>query len=213
MDILNTSNINIVLNEFRFDYCRNCKNKECNGTDPLSCYHCKFFVDFCKDNGIRWEELRKIVNSGESDISEKENNTVGYPFLYDMFLPGAVDIMEKNDNIVPFPSVSDEKVKVKRTRAERRKNSFKKQNRKRKIAVQGNQYNPFKGYVDYDYVDGKLSPVGKYVKYIGKSNHQKYLKKQTNKRLRKRIIQDEEFGRKGNHYRKDSGVDFWWELT
>ena len=202
MDILNTSNIDIVLNEFRSDYCKNCGLDFCDGSDPLSCYQCKHFPDYLKDNGIKWDELRSAVNN--SKTLEK---------IYDEYIPGALDIMEKDDNIINLPLDNTGKVKIKRTRAIRRKNDFKKKIRKRKIALQGNEYNPFKGYVDYAYVDGRWEPVGKYVKYIGKSNHQKYLKKQTNKRLRKRIIQDEDFGKKGNHYRKDSGVDFWWELT
>lgn len=53
------------------------------------------------------------------------------------------------------------------------------------------------GYVDWDEVDGKWQPVGKYVKYPRNSNAQQYLKRCSSKAVRRR---KELF--RGNQYRK-----------
>ena len=147
--------------------------------------------------GGEWEEICEKYLKFSKFVSE-----------YD---PGALDLMNKNDDEQFVSNVPPKQTTKQRTRAYRRKVNFKKLKRKRKIALQGRSYNPFKGYVDYGYEDGRWVPTGKYVKYVGKSNGQRYLKKKTNKRLRKMSIHEEK-NIKGNRYRRESGVDYNWEL-
>ena len=77
--------------------------------------------------------------------------------------------------------------------------------RLRKIIEYGG-YNPYRGYVIHDFVDGQFVPVGKYIKYPRNSKAPQYLKRQTWHRVRR----CESLPPKGNHYRKI--FDFWWEL-
>lgn len=127
--------------------------------------------------------------------------------------PGVIDLIRKGDDDQKVIIIKEKK-HTPRTRAARRKNNFKKNKRKRIIALQGNSYNPIKGYVDHEYdkETGRWIPTGKYVKYTGKSNSQRYLKKKTNKRLRQIAVNEEDTGIKGNYYRRESKVDYWWEL-
>lgn len=66
-------------------------------------------------------------------------------------------------------------------------------------------YNPMAGYVDWDWVDGKWQPVGKYIKYPKNSNAQRHWKRYSNKIVRR---SKEVF--RGNQYRKC--FDYWWTL-
>lgn len=66
-------------------------------------------------------------------------------------------------------------------------------------------YNPMAGYVDWDWVDGKWQPVGKYIKYPKNSNAQRYWKRYSNK-----IVRRSKEVYRGNQYRKC--FDYWWTL-
>lgn len=80
-----------------------------------------------------------------------------------------------------------------------------KDKRLRKI-VTLRSYNPARGYVDWDFVNGDWQPVGKYVKYMKNSNTQKYLKRRSN-----RIVRRSDIPLKGNGYRKC--FDYWWFMS
>ena len=140
---------------------------------------------------------------------EKYNEFVKGVVKYD---PGALDLMEKNDDVQELKQPTKQTPRTVRGRAIRRKTEIKKQRKKKRIILQDNSYNPFRGYIEYGEENGQWKPVGKYIKYIGKSNGQRYLKKKTNKRIRRIPVDEERTGRKNNKYRKESGVDYWWEL-
>lgn len=165
---------------------------------------------FKKENCINCS-MNSLCFQG-ADWEELCERYIKFNKMVDIYEPGALDLMMKNDEYKEIKIKKSKKNKKQRTRALRRKNDFKKNERRKKIALQGNGYNPMRGYINYEYIDGKWVPVGKYVKYIGKSNGQRYLKNKTNKRLRKISIDEEEKGYKGNGYRRESGVDYWWEL-
>lgn len=90
-------------------------------------------------------------------------------------------------------------------RAYRRQQAKKKDKRLRSIIASGG-YKPMIGYIEYDLVDGVWKEVGNHIKYPRNSNAQRFLKRQSNKRVRryKGTIS------KGNSYRKL--LDYWWEL-
>lgn len=67
-------------------------------------------------------------------------------------------------------------------------------------------YVPNAGYVDWDFVSGEYVPTGKYIKYMKNSNCQKWLKRETSRRMRN----CKELPRKGNYYRRL--LDYWWVL-
>lgn len=72
-------------------------------------------------------------------------------------------------------------------RAYRRAMNAKKRNKR--VALASSRYSSIhSGYVDWDYVDGIWSPVGKYVKYSKNSNRQKFWKRYSNKIIRKGAI-------------------------
>lgn len=90
-------------------------------------------------------------------------------------------------------------------RAYRRYQAKKKDKRKRNIIDRGG-YKPMIGYIEYGFVDGKWEQVGNHIKYPRNSNRQQYLKRQSNKKVRryKGKIPN------GSAYRKL--FDYWWEL-
>ena len=90
-------------------------------------------------------------------------------------------------------------------RCYRRWMDTRKEKRLRKIIEYGG-YNPYRGYIDYDFVDGRWQPTGKYIKYMQNSRLRVYFKKQTAKRVRRQPC----ITGKGNYYRRV--FDFWWEL-
>lgn len=92
-----------------------------------------------------------------------------------------------------------------RNGAYRRAMKAKKDKKLRKIINEYTGYAPHIGYIDWDYVDGVWQPVGKYVKYPKNSAKQKFLKRQTNKKIRKSDI-----SHKGNDYRKH--YEYWWTM-
>ncbi len=61
------------------------------------------------------------------------------------------------------------------------------------------------GWIGWGWVEGKWEQVGKYIKYPGNSNAQRYLKKVSNKKVRKyKSIKS------GCAYRRL--FDYWWIL-
>ncbi len=90
-------------------------------------------------------------------------------------------------------------------RCYRRKMAVLKENRLRRIIEYGG-YNPYPGYVDHEFVDGRWQPTGKYIKYMHNNHLRVYFKKQTAKRMRRHPC----ITGKGNYYRRV--FDFWWEL-
>lgn len=90
-----------------------------------------------------------------------------------------------------------------RGQAYRRAMKRNKDKRLRKIITDYGGYNPHAGYIDYDMVDGKWQPSGTHIKYPRSSNMQKWLKKTSNRKVRRSEIPS-----KGNGYRKCS--EYWW---
>lgn len=95
--------------------------------------------------------------------------------------------------------------KRKTGRAYRRSCKNRKDKRKRNIIATGG-YKPTIGYIDYDLIDGRWVEVGNHVKYPKNSNAQRFLKKQSNKKVRKFHGDISN----GNAYRRL--FDYWWEL-
>ena len=95
--------------------------------------------------------------------------------------------------------------KRKTGRAYRRNRARHKDRRRRKIISLGG-YKPIVGYIDYDFVDGKWMETGNHIKYPRNSNAQRFLKRISNKKVR-RFNGDIS---NGNSYRKL--FDYWWEL-
>lgn len=89
--------------------------------------------------------------------------------------------------------------------AYRRSQKKKKDKRLRNIISSGG-YKPMIGYIDYGFVDGVWQEVGNHIKYPRNSNAQRFLKRQSNKRVRRYTGNIP----KGNSYRKL--LDYWWEL-
>ena len=81
-----------------------------------------------------------------------------------------------------------------------------KDRRLRKIILGDNWYNPYRGYIDYGFVDGVWQPTGNHVKYLKNSNRQRYLKKVSNRRVRR----CSDIPAKGNRYRRV--FDYWSNL-
>jgi hypothetical protein len=73
------------------------------------------------------------------------------------------------------------------------------------IEIINRRYIPWAGWIDWGEVDGKWVQTGKFVKYPKSSNTQRYLKKVSNKKVRK--AQDLKSGRS---YRKI--IEYWWIL-
>lgn len=90
-------------------------------------------------------------------------------------------------------------------RAYRRRKAKQKDDRLRSIIASGG-YKPMIGFIDYGLVDGVWQEVGNHIKYPRNSNYQRYLKQQSNKRVRRYKAEIP----KGNSYRKL--FEYWWEL-
>lgn len=63
-------------------------------------------------------------------------------------------------------------------------------------------------WVDWDEVDGKWMPVGKYIKYPHNSEARSYFKKVSNRKVRR--AKHDDISQKGNNYRRQ--FDYWWTL-
>ncbi len=81
-----------------------------------------------------------------------------------------------------------------------------KDRRLRNIIRQGG-YFPYRGYIDWDFVDGVWQEVGKYIKYPKNSNRQQYLKRTGNHIVRRYP----DLPHKGNLSRRV--FDYWLELN
>ena len=67
-------------------------------------------------------------------------------------------------------------------------------------------YAPHRGYIDWGFNEKTLLHSGKYIKYPKNSNCQKWMKRETSRRVRS----CKEVPPKGNFYRRL--FDYWWTL-
>lgn len=67
-------------------------------------------------------------------------------------------------------------------------------------------YVPHAGYVDWGFDGRSLLHSGKYIKYKKNSNCQRWIKRETSRKFRRRL----DLPRKGNAYRRL--FDYWWTL-
>lgn len=67
-------------------------------------------------------------------------------------------------------------------------------------------YAPHRGYIDWGFEGSTLLHSGKYIKYPKHSHCQKWIKRETGRRIRN----CKEVPRKGNFYRRL--FDYWWTL-
>ena len=88
--------------------------------------------------------------------------------------------------------------------AYRRKMARQKFEKKKKIGT----YIYHACWVDWDEVDGKWMPVGKYIKYPSDSEARSYFKRYSNRKVRRMKYDD--IPTKGNGYRRQ--FDYWWTL-
>ena len=94
----------------------------------------------------------------------------------------------------------DEKAVMRRRREMRgRKND-------RLLRIISHGYKPHAGYVDWDFVDGKYTCIGKYIKYPKNSNCQRWMKRETSRKIRNSKYAPQ----KGNYYRRL--FDYWWTM-
>jgi hypothetical protein len=92
-----------------------------------------------------------------------------------------------------------------RGRAYRRSMRKTKDIRLRKI-IKGRRYTLHAGYISYDWVDGEFVPIhGDYIRYPKHSNMQKYLKRQSKRKVRRSSLLLQ-----GNNYRKV--MEYRWEF-
>jgi hypothetical protein len=91
-----------------------------------------------------------------------------------------------------------------RGRAYRRTVKAKKDRRLRRI-LHDCRCTPYAGYIRYDWIDGVRQPVGDYIRYPKHSNMQKYLKRLSNRTVRR----SKTFPR-GNAYRKC--IEYRWQF-
>lgn len=94
--------------------------------------------------------------------------------------------------------------KRKTGKAYRRKMAKQKFKNKKEIGT----YSFYGPWVDWDEVDGKWMPVGKYIKYPNDSEARSYFKKYSNRKVRRTKYDD--IQTKGNSYRRQ--FDYWWTL-
>ena len=94
--------------------------------------------------------------------------------------------------------------KRKTGRSYRRKMARQKFEKKKRIGT----YHIHGCWVDWDEVDGKWMPVGKYLKYPHDSEMRNYFKKYSNKKVRR--AKNNDVSTKGNNYRRQ--FDYWWTL-
>ena len=82
----------------------------------------------------------------------------------------------------------------------------KKKNHDRLLSIiTGNRYISQAGYLHYGYVDGEWKPIENHILYPKNSNIQKFLKRQSRRKVRR---SDQLF--QGNSYRKH--MEYKWEL-
>lgn len=91
-------------------------------------------------------------------------------------------------------------------RCYRRAMRVQKDQRLRTIIRQDHRYYPYRGYINWGFVNGVWQETGKYIKYPRSSERQQYLKRLSSHRVRRY----DHLPPKGNHYRRV--FDYWWEL-
>lgn len=109
------------------------------------------------------------------------------------------EIFEEHDRIDHRPHG-----KRKTGSAYRRKMARQKFEKKKKIGT----YVYHACWVDWNEVDGKWMPVGKYIKYPNDSEARNYFKRYSNRKVRRMNYDD--IPTKGNGYRRQ--FDYWWTL-
>lgn len=67
-------------------------------------------------------------------------------------------------------------------------------------------YAPHRGYIDWGFSGRTLLHTGKYIKYPKNSNCQRWIKRETSRRIRR----CRDVPAKGNYYRRL--FDYWWTL-
>ncbi len=80
---------------------------------------------------------------------------------------------------------------------------FKLKDKRLKQIIRQGGYAPHRGYIEWDYIDGKWQETGTHIKYPTRSNTQKWIKKYTSSKIRH--SKDVPLY---NGYRKY--VDYWW---
>ncbi|MBQ7504690.1 MAG: hypothetical protein IJT79_05165 [Ruminococcus sp.] len=100
---------------------------------------------------------------------------------------------------------SQERFKLKKRRRMRRINRVRKNEARFRIINTGG-YAPHRGYVDWDFTGTTLLHSGKHIKYPKNSNCQRWMKKETGRRIRNCA----DVPVKGNYYRRL--FDYWWTL-
>ncbi len=85
-----------------------------------------------------------------------------------------------------------------------RENRVRKDDRLMRIVQR--HYMPHAGYVDWGFDGTTLLHSGKYIKYPKNSNCQRWMKRLTSKKTRRRC----DLAKKGNEYRRL--FDYWWTL-
>ena len=100
---------------------------------------------------------------------------------------------------------SEERYMLKRRRRLRRINRIRKNEDLFKI-INLSGYAPHRGYVDWEFTGTTLLHSGAYIKYPKNSNCQKWIKKETGRRIRN----CKDVPSKGNYYRRL--FDYWWTL-
>lgn len=94
---------------------------------------------------------------------------------------------------------------LKSQRRLRRMNEIRKSDQLLRIVNYGG-YAPHRGYIDWGFDGHTLLHTGKYFKYPKNSNCQKWIKRETGRRMRNR----KDVLPKGNFYRRV--FDYWWTL-
>lgn len=111
---------------------------------------------------------------------------------------------ELNTRIAELEEEQIEPAPPSRTWEYRRGQRTKRFNKLYKIVT--SSYVPHAGYVDWSFEGAHPVPSGKYIKYPKNSNCQRWIKRQTSKRVR----HYKGMPVKGNHYRRL--FDYWWTL-
>ena len=114
-------------------------------------------------------------------------------------------VTRKNENSEQLAGAKAKAGKRKTGRSYRRMMRIRKNDQLMRITNFGG-YAPHRGYIDWGFNGKTLYHSGKYIKYPKNSNCQRWIKKETSRRIRNcRSIPV-----KGNYYRRI--FDYWWTL-
>ena len=123
---------------------------------------------------------------------------------YNDYLPSYKDLNDKNDAEQRTFNTKRKDTKRENARAYRRHMRVTKDKRLRAIICSCG-YIPNAGWIRHDFVDGEYVCVGNYIKYPKNSNAQRFLKRYSN-----RIVRKSPVPRNGSGYKKL--FDYWWSL-